>query len=519
MNRIAALAVLVVAVLALPLLSAGCPHPVTPPEPALEIPAAYEEEPERERVDWLDTYRAMAPERTGPGAREAGIDRMIVLVRIARALLEGFDVDDSTREFLEALDGGLIDFDVHEIYRSFPHDVGGGTREVVFVGRLEDSKYRFALAEPDDLRALEVGDFYSRVRLTPIEKGVLGESAYALDGEIGISAGELGGLEALAWLVETLGTIERAAGEPTDLATSGGLEEEDWRILVTLSRSYPKTFEWIREFFRIEDLVELPREYREGDPIQFTSRFGPRIEAFEGKYPRLYRFFTSPDLTFRATGVYRDADGAERLRYSLSSQDYLMRSSALLSGGAFLPVDGKGRPVPGGKPFLLPDGLESAEAIYDFEAGYSGLHLLLVGLTAELQLATGEEGFVLVQRYRRPPKVARIDGRLFGVVPDWMMMIDFDELFRDLVQTATQGRGGRGTELALSWRRQAPGVNLLRVRVESELPAEGVLRYLYKFWTRRFLPGIQPGREKGRFQNQFLKNLIDDLEAGKEEDR
>ncbi len=520
--RTLALRILRPAVLLLPLLAlAGCPVPVETHEPVLSIPEVYRPAPEQPGQDWLDTYARLAPDvQTAAGARRAGIDRMTLLVKIAQALLEEFEIDESSSRFIDQLDGGFLEFDVHELYRSFPYGEEGGRREIVFVGRLVEDRYKFGLAEPSDLTKLAPGDLYSRIRLTPIEHGALGDAAYDLDGEMGIHTGLAGGAEGLEFVVETLRGMQVVAEEPEGPATAGepaskSLQGEDWRLLASLERAYPLTYSWINEFFRIEDLLEKKPA---PEPLALKARFGPRIEAFEGKYPRLHSLLSSTELSFRTSGAYLDEAGHEWIRHSLASDDYLIRLNGLLDDGGLRPMDSRGNPAPG-EPLRLGAGSVRGQAVYEAQASYSGLQLILVGLRSDVQLVSGEEGFLLNYRFRNPPKVARIDGKLYGVIPDWLMMVDFDDLFRSLLQTAVQGRGGRGTEIGVSWRRQSEGANLLKFRVQSELPAEGVLRYVYKFWKRRFLPSFgQPG-ERSRFQNRFLSNLILDLAAGKEATR
>lgn len=495
----------------------GCPTVDDVRDPIVEIPVAYQATPEEPGLDWFDSYERLAPDADGPdAARRGGIERVELLVEIARALLEDFEIDPATEEFIERLDGGFLDFDVHELYRAFPHADRGGRREVVFIARLVDGRYSFALAEPAELSGLAPGDLYSRIRLTPLPKGALDGEAYLLDGEMGIETGPVGGSEILDFVTETLRGVETVAGEsgtrrPVVSGAAESLGDEDWRLLASIERAYPATFGWLQEFFRLEDLLTRPED---GPGVSVTSRFGPRIEAFEGRYPRLHAFMSSSDFEFRTAGVYVDADGHERIRHSLASSDYLFRASTRLEDGAVLAVDRRGEAVEA-PPFRLPEGIRG-ESRYDLEARFRGLHMILVGMPAEVQLATGEEGFLLTYRFRRKPQVARIDGKIYGVIPDWLMMVDFNELLGQVLETVVKGRYGRGTEVGISWRRQAEGESLLRVRVQSELPAEGILRFLYKFWKRRFLPSFRSRGERSQFKNRFLSNLLLDLQAGRE---
>ena len=285
----------------------ACSSPIVDSVPLLEIPSDSVAAGKSEAFDWVSTFEPLAPEfAAGVPAREMGLERSIDLLRIVRGFLEPFEIDPATREFLETSDGGMLDFDLHGLYRSFPVAGRGSSREVSFVGRFEEGSYHFSLADTDAFETLSPGDFYCRMALTPIGRGALDLDAYELTGEIGVQVGSVGGREALAFLEETLRGLERINRDAPDKPAEGGLEDEDWALLASLRETYPESFAWIREYFRIQDLIE--RSGGEGGaPLALNSGFGPRVEAFEGQYPRIHAFLSSKDFSFRTSAVYRDA--------------------------------------------------------------------------------------------------------------------------------------------------------------------------------------------------------------------
>ncbi|MDP7034788.1 MAG: hypothetical protein QF752_09895 [Planctomycetota bacterium] len=490
--------------------------PPKSPDLQLRLPAEVSRLIPDTHSDWMDSFRHLAGKDIDtPQIRAEGIKQAIELLDLTSAFLEQQDLDPSAKDFIKTLNADLMDLELEEIYQILQPSPTGRGREVLFIGRRKGPKYRLSLATPGVRPSLAPNDFTTRVRLTPMVRGALGEAAYELEGEMILDTDQINGRQVLNCLVDMLRRLESTTRpRPGEIEGTlpAPLGREDWRLLKSLARSFPQTHSWLTRFMKIENLVDFKTASSKGaSPI---LQVHPRIELlsqpFENQYPRIYKFLNQTSFDFDMTTRYLDYRDREIMKQKFVLSKKQMTGSFFLSEGRFLPVTQTGHLV--SEESLSPIANRNQILIeYDTFGSYRGLQVRMERLPVDLSWQVDPAGFTVDVRMRTLPIQAEVQGNLFGFVPPWVLALDFDEIFKKSILAMTQGRKGRGTRIRFTWQKVGDR-NQLIVKLQTEIPARGLVRMLYRFWKKRFLPRIAPPGDRSRFKNDLYQKLRDDLQ-------
>ena len=423
---------------------------------------------------------------------------------LSGSLLFHFSPDPETEAFFGNVFSQLNNFDLSGVYGMIPGSpTPQGWKEIAFEGEQAGDAYVLRThAAAGAMRSIEAlasrGTFESRIRIRPAghePESFLGNLRFHL----GLADTSIDQLLALAQ--EVLAIFEEArdpksvAGllwaKPLVSADFPGLDEEDLNTLLLLERSFPTIFHTNKKLFDVRDIVRYEGEGA-GEYTRFLLQVHLRRKELAYKYPRFADYLERVEDLLNLRFVLKDERKRPLLTAEYRTSDFSMAWHALIADGGLLPMTPKGTPA--SRDPIRPTELSRMrfEVEVDLSSNFSGLKVGVEDLVFEGNLSRRPDRLVVTTRFDDKPKVRKVSGRAYGLVPAWLIDVfipsNIDSLIDDFLQVVTEGNGGRGLETRWVFSRLSPRKNVVEVEGNSEILDNTFVQIGFRLFNKRLMP-------------------------------
>ena len=293
------------------------------------------------------------------------------------------------------------------------------------------------------------------------------------------------------------------------------LRDESRGVVNEFHHTFPRVSRIFGRYTVIRSLVSL----REHGGIPYTRcdlRYGYRMDALKGDYPRMAKAFGEIRGLYLITMQFRMDDGTTLLSMVFDSREDVMGCTFYTRNGTFVPFDATGRPLFGRE--IVPESVRdlSYHAVMDMVHDVHGLKFTTRGTILRFHYRAAPKKGSLSVRIEEGGKTA-ITGRLYRVLPPWLIDLfvpdDMEQLIGDFTRVMTAAHEGRGTSVSLEWDTGAPGDVKLDFNAVSEFADNYFIRYGLRVWSRKMLADEAFTAEARRITGTLLEALRMDLEA------
>ena len=257
---------------------------------------------------------------------------------LARAILNGPELDAETRAFSEKLERSLGDFDLERLYKLMGTE--DGDRHIRLSGSRAGSAYRVSLLPSETVEVgAAPGDFVAKLRLRPdVLEGVRGKG-FEVGFNASVQMGRLSWQRLHAMAAGTLSLLQKAGIEqieslPTNGAGGKKLGPEDRIILESLRADFPETLARIESVVAFDDIAT-----RDARGLRLSIDAHLLVSSLERDYPDLARWQDGLGDVIRYRVELETPRDTNFLVLSGETKSHSVRFEALSSDGTLLPLD------------------------------------------------------------------------------------------------------------------------------------------------------------------------------------
>lgn len=439
----------------------------------------------------------------GNGGPPTAVSRADEVDRLGLALTNP-RLERRSREFVGAIQKGLIDFDLGKLWGLFPSGTGGTRRTLPVVGRNRGaSGYHLTFFPTGSEPAGEpLGRLDGRLSLEPVKLPVTGRSGYRADG-----SGQIGMSHFTSRQIARAGERLLAIVE---LATHSSL----WR---RIDEALPRTAPFLRRFVTVDgSRTDIRHDARYGSYLECDLTFRLNVEAFREPYPDLHEYLDELGDLFHFSGDIWNTGGQSLVHFEIDSETHTLRIRFLAKDGAILAADSSGKPA--GPGIRLSEVRDDRFVItLRGEVKKYGTTFHLRNYPVTVSLATDETHARFSTVIKTPPRID-VGKRILFLIPEevanWFLSIDeHTRAFFEAVARGPDGNGSRiegemidGTAGAESlWRGAA------HVAVLDNLLVKLTLRTV----AENLLPQDDATKDVDRFMNELYRRLSADYHTAR----
>lgn len=457
----------------------------------------------------------------GPSAAErtASLDHIARTMEIGEALRRKGDVDPAVWAAIDKLTLGLKDERLKGVYQALDPQPGTSARTLRVRGTLmppvagkgpKSERFRTTLVTPDLLPLATHGDYETGVTLEPIDapKDVI----LALAVFFQIHAGDVAPDGLARAFGDYLAWVERAAAAPPAGARpEGALRGEDLGVLARLAGSFPEAGPIASQLVVVRDVVWI--DHRDGRPVtQVQLVVTPNLELIEARYPQIYDYIVKVKTTRYSRATLKDVKGRELAEIVYDGPNLEVRVRMAIHDGRLVPL--MGASLEPGLDFCR-EGVQEGSLSLDFRVNVFGLEIAIEEWPVAARLDVSPTRFAATYHITELPRVIRVTGRLWGVLPVWMVesMLPsrLEVIIREFLDRLIRGSRGQGVTLAVGFDRVRPGHTLYGTRLSGELVDNGFVGIQSRLVEERMAPRKQARGEMGDLFAAFVAALKRDF--------
>lgn len=424
---------------------------------------------------------------------------------LSGSLLYHFSPDAETEKFFGSVFSQLNNFDLSGVYGMIPGErTPEGWKAITFEGRQEGAAYVLRThAAQEGMRPTgsftERGAFASQVRIRPAR---MDPETFLGDLHLKVGLADTTTDQLLALAQEVLAIFEQARNpenlegllwaKPLVAAEFPKLEEEDLRTLLLLERSFPTIFHTNKKLFDLQDVVHYEREEGGRAYTRLCLDVSLRRKEFGYKYPRFADYLDRVEELLDVRFVLKDEEHRPLVTAEYKTSDFSMRWNALIADGGLLPMSASGKPA--GRDPISPTELSRMrfEVEVTLSSNFSGLKVDVEEMVFHGELTREPKRLVVTTTFDEKPKVSKVSGRAYGLVPSWLIDVfipsNIDTLIDDFLGVITEGNGGRGLETRWVFSSFSPDRNVLEMRGTSEILDNTFVQIGFRLFNKRLMP-------------------------------
>ncbi len=483
------------------------------------IPAKREKTPyrsvsiESEANWWKNTMPLGAgePDVTGAAIRRVNnyFDTLLALRRKA-------EVDPAVWAIYDRVAANMDQVELKGLYQMIPADPDKhGVKLLQILGARKGDHYLMRLGDQQPASLSKQGDFVSGARFRPL-KGADGKFLLGLSMFFDINFGKPTPDQVGAMLKKMVRWYEHAAAEADRSSPEDGgkkIGPVDLAIMRRFSGSFPDTYPWAMSLLHVDDLAWIEqRGGRRVTHLRLVLR--PNLQQLELRYPKIHQYLSNSRTMRDTRFTLSDSKGriCAIVRYSTAKLE--VRIQAALLDGALIPLKGPDTDV---SLDIDKPGVTSLTGSIDLKLQYWGIKVLLEDMRLPIRWIRKKGLIIGEYRLSQLPKKVEVTGRLWGVVPVWLvdMLIpsNLEKITTNFLRALIKGGGGKGMLLTFAYQNRGKGRNLYRVRFDGELADNGFIQLQTRLVKMRLAPRRRARGEIGDLLSHIVASLRRDLEA------
>ncbi|RME04065.1 MAG: hypothetical protein D6805_04360 [Planctomycetota bacterium] len=453
-------------------------------------------------------------------------------IRYTKASLYHYRFSDRARRYNEEFEDNLASFDLEDIYEAMPYRLeegrwrGSGHIGVYRKGKifvdLQDPEIGVWLRLPERFyrapwrEVYRLGDFDRRyyIRPLPQEDGGLHYEAYYLT-RMGL------GRLAPNFILRALLALQRymeygVVNVPSDFRPSEGMRRRfpklsrgELYVMERFRRDMPGLYQKIVRYVEVKGF-SIPLRYKGLSYCRFNLHLALKLGAIRRDFPAMYRYL------YRLKGFLqlksRMYNGGNFVGFlSFSTTNFELHFSFCMKGGRFLtckypwvPLDHRGfSPLDRGK--------QRYTFRNDIALTMKKVRVVLRDLILEEEYEHTPEESTLVLRMRKPPRVEKIEGSAYGVIPIWLIDLlipsNVEDLLKDFFAVLANGLDGKGWLIYFRGVRSKRG-NRLESSLAAEMLSNGIIQLGLNIASNLLIPGKAARRDFNRFGKIFWHGFV-----------
>lgn len=447
-----------------------------------------------------------------------------------KTLIYNFSPDKKTIDLFTKIIHDLNNYNLQNVYELLPEEDKDNLRKIKFEGFVEDGNYVLKVAQPsksvndDEMSSLKFnkfGDFSYLLKIghasnpqfksnyltKVLTKSTMTDTTYS---------------QLTLFLKEVFKLAERSKELPQELIEQKRkitplypkLGDEDINLLTILSSSYPELHDRLLGIVQIHDLLT---HFKSGDKeyTRINLKFGlhgPRIKKEFRKISNyLDRLHNLLDAYFKS--VNEKGETIFDLRFI--SSDFTLEVTLLVKDGTILPADSNWCPISlDGLDFTKLNNLK-ATIKGELIAHFHGVNCEVKNIQIEQEYHRDKESAILINRFIKKPDVQKVKGRVYGIIPIWLIDVfipsNIDTLVDDFAYVLAKGNNGKGTIGEFSYKAQEDGNFVFKVFGEGEALNNNFVSFGFNLMNKVLIPDDKTFKEALKFVRWLYDGFENDF--------
>lgn len=471
----------------------------------------------------------------GYDTQQQGIDQKLAyenieeFIRFSKEMLYHFQLTSETQDFVNEIRGKLASLDIGNLYDMLPYAEEGTTWKSLAVrGSRGKSQFAISLTDPHLKKWIpnrnsknfvewyplqRLGDFSLRIFARPGAK-----DTYLFNTEAQSHLGNIQYMALVQGFKKLLQTVHLFSQKETSIPSSfreenSHLTLRGQRILYGFSRDFPHFYRVVKKFVNIRQILDI----NQPDPDRYLKiklALQPKIEAFGKEYREIQKIMETLKGIFFFRFRFYDSQGHLVAMTELNSKTVTFQIQCLIEKGKLLKCKAPWEPLKTGEVDFSSPVPQAFKIVMDGKIDIKGIQILIRNFTLKVKYTLQKEGFQIGIHFDHAPKVFKIQGYLFGVIPLWL--IDFfipsniDAIINEFLSTLARGNGGKGMETTLRMIHLPNNKNRFQVVSRAEVLSNGMIRFAFSFQSQAGLVNPKLHNEIRRFGRLFWHGFVAD---------